>query len=98
MVDEQFPLQRKILKGQVDVRNEETSVCARIEMNNNTVNCRLVLFLMFITWQISLSIFSQGQTTKCTLEIKWSDCQVNSKFIPLVVMLTTGHGTRLKRE
>lgn len=38
MVDEQFPLQRKILKGQVVVRNEETSVCARSEMNNNGVN------------------------------------------------------------
>ena len=31
MVDEQFPLQRKILKGQVVVRNEETSVHARSE-------------------------------------------------------------------
>lgn len=44
MVDEQFPLQRKILKGQVVVRNEETSVCARSEMNNNGVHFRLFLF------------------------------------------------------
>lgn len=87
MVDEQFPLQRKILKGQVDVRNEETSIYARSEMNNNIVNCRLVLFLMFITWQISLSIFWQGQTTGWTAGLKWSECQVNSKFIPLVFML-----------
>ena len=36
MVDEQFPLQRKILKGQVDVRNEETDVFkARSEENSD---------------------------------------------------------------
>lgn len=45
MVDEQFPLQRKILKGQVVVRNEETSTCARREKNNNDVNLKHVLFL-----------------------------------------------------
>lgn len=45
MVDEQFPLQRKILKGQVDVRNEETSIYARSEKNNSAVNFRLVFFL-----------------------------------------------------
>lgn len=33
MVDEQFSLQRKILKGQVDVRNEETSIYTRSEKN-----------------------------------------------------------------
>lgn len=56
MVDEQFPLQRKILKGQVDVRNEETSIYARSEKNNSAVNFRLVFFsYVFITWQISLS-------------------------------------------
>lgn len=37
MVDEQFPLQRKILKGQVNVRNEETSVCGRSENTDNRV-------------------------------------------------------------
>lgn len=36
MVDEQFPLQRKILKGQVVVRNEGTGACSRSEMNNNS--------------------------------------------------------------
>ncbi len=38
MVDEQFPLQRKILKGQVVARNEETSVYARSGTNRNGVN------------------------------------------------------------
>lgn len=33
MVDEQLPMQRKILKGQVAARNEETSVRARSEIN-----------------------------------------------------------------
>lgn len=57
MVDEQFPLQRKILKGQVDVRNEETSIYDRSEKNNKGVNFRLVLLLyMFSTWQISFFI------------------------------------------
>lgn len=36
MVDEQFPLQRKILKGQVAVRNEGAGVNARREMNRRT--------------------------------------------------------------
>lgn len=33
MVDEQLPMQRKILKGQVAARNEETSVHVRSEIN-----------------------------------------------------------------
>lgn len=48
MVDEQFPLQRKILKGQVVVRNEEASVYARSEMNNSGVNFRHILFLFLV--------------------------------------------------
>lgn len=34
MVDEQLPMQRKILKGQVAARNEETNVHVRSEINN----------------------------------------------------------------
>lgn len=45
MVDEQFPLQRKILKGQVVVRNEEASVCARCEMNDSGIDFRIFLLL-----------------------------------------------------
>lgn len=81
MVDEQLPLQRKILKGQVVVRNEETSVHARSEMNNSGVNFRLLLFLCLFTWQISLSVPRQGQTMGCTEGLKWSKCQVKIKFI-----------------
>lgn len=55
MVDEQFPLQRKILKGQVVVRNEEASIYVRSEMNNSSVYFRLVFILMFITRQMGLS-------------------------------------------
>lgn len=55
MVDEQFPLQRKILKGQVVVRNEGTSVFARSEMNSSRVNFQTCFILMFITRQMSLS-------------------------------------------
>lgn len=50
MVDEQFPLQRKILKGQVDVRNEETSIYARSEKNSNGVNSKLVFLLSCVCY------------------------------------------------
>lgn len=66
MVDEQFPLQRKILKGQVDVRNEETSE-RRGRENCICVLFRLALLFTFVTWYISLSITSQGQTNGCTV-------------------------------
>lgn len=33
MVDEQLPMQRKILKGQVAARNEEANVLVRKEIN-----------------------------------------------------------------
>lgn len=67
MVFEQFSLQRKILKGQEDVRNEETSICTASEKNNNNVKSRVVLFFLFITWKISLSTSWQGQITRCTV-------------------------------
>lgn len=82
MVDEQFSLQRKILKGQVDVRNEETSICTRSEQNKKQSNSRIILLFLLITWKISLSTSQQGQTTGCT----WADFQVEIKFISSVFM------------
>lgn len=84
MVDEQFPLQRKILKGQVVVWNEEASICARREMNDSSVHFRIVLFLCaslgrWVSWQ--------GQTMGCTEGLKWSKCQFRIKFISAPFML-----------
>lgn len=47
MVDEQFPLQRKILKGQVNVRNEETRICGRSENTDNRV-CFRLRFILYV--------------------------------------------------
>lgn len=80
MVDEQLPLQRKILKGQVVVRNKGTGVYARSEMNNSGVHSGLLL----TPRQISVSLPGQGQTMGCTKGLKWPKCQVKIKFISAV--------------
>lgn len=46
MVDEQLPMQRKILKGQVAARNEETSVGVRSEINKSVLfGCFIAFFV-----------------------------------------------------
>ena len=50
MVDEQLPMQRKILKGQVASRNGETSVRVRSE-TNKCVLLRM-LYCFFVTLQM----------------------------------------------
>lgn len=76
MVDEQFPLQRKILKGQVAVRNEGAGVNARREMNRRTTGTGWleaafipVLLFMCCCFFFFYLISSQGHTQwGCTSE------------------------------
>lgn len=56
MVDEQLPMQRKILKGQVAARNEETNVGVRSEINKKRVD---VWLLYFSGWVIFCLVTQQ---------------------------------------
>lgn len=52
MVDEQLPMQRKILKGQVAARNDETSVRVGSEINKCVLLWMLYsLFFFFLVTQ-----------------------------------------------
>lgn len=60
MVDEQLPMQRKILKGQVAARNEETNVGVRSEINKKCVLVWLLYYsrvgyFCFVTQQVKFA-------------------------------------------
>lgn len=70
MVDEQFPLQRKILKGQVVVRNEEANMYARSEMNNSGVNAGL--FYFYVHHRADEFVYIMTRSNNGTEGFKWS--------------------------
>lgn len=100
MVDEQLPMQRKILKGQVAARNEETSVRVGSEINKCVLLWMLYwlfFFFFLVTQQVKFvcDMTRSNDDKQCGVKVLK---MASSDQVYILGFHVTARGGRRRRE